>query len=129
MSDKIIPLEERIAKFESLLEEMKEATRECHETLKSIKLERKEIENLLASRELRSMVNDKVSEAVKAELDAVGPQIRKLTEDLYDRVGTEVDKLIDICLGKEFSVSKGREDLRPELAVKLREWLREIIYT
>jgi chromosome segregation ATPase len=127
MNEKITPLEERIAKFESLLEEMKESIRESHSTLKEMRNERREIERLLSSKELKQMVNDRVNDVVKTELDKIGPEIRAQTNRIYDKVGEQIDKLIDLSMGKEFAVANNREDIRPQLAEKLRVWIREII--
>jgi uncharacterized protein YukE len=126
MTDGISHLDQRIARFEELLAEMKEETREAHSTLKEIRTQRREIDQLLGS-DVRQMVDARVDAVVKGELDKIGPQIREQTSRIYARVNREVDKLIDICLGKEFSSVHDREDLRPQLAEKLREWLKEVI--
>jgi uncharacterized protein YukE len=126
MTDGPSMLEQRIEHFETLLEEMKETTREAHSTLKEIRTQRREISQMLGS-DVRQMVDAQVTAVVKGELDKIGPQIREQTSRIYARINREVDKLIDICLGKEFSSVHGREDLRPQLAEKLREWLKEII--
>jgi hypothetical protein len=120
-------LDQKIARFEELLEEMKETTREAHSVLKQLRIERKDIEKALSSAEIKAMVDARVETIVKSELDRIGPELKQQTSKIYARVQREVDKLIDISLGKEFSSVHGREDLRPELAAKLKEWLTEII--
>jgi uncharacterized protein YukE len=126
MTDGPSMLELRIARFEELLEEMREATREAHSTLKEIRTQRREIEQMLGT-DIRKMVETRVDAVVVSELDKIGPQMREQTSRIYARVNREVDKLIDICLGKEFSSVHGREDLRPQLAEKLKLWIKEVI--
>jgi hypothetical protein len=126
MTDGPTMLELRIARFEELLEEMREATREAHSTLKEVRTQRREIEQMLGS-DVRKTVEARVDSVVKGELDKIGPQLREQTSRIYARVTREVDKLIDLSLGKEFSNAHGREDLRPQLAEKMREWIKEVL--
>jgi hypothetical protein len=126
MSEGLSQLEQRIDQFEKLLEEMKEATREAHGVLKQVRIEHREIERLL-SHNAKQMVDDRVAHIVKEELAKIGPEIRKQSNLIYDKVGKQIDKIIDLSLGKEFSSVNGREDLRPELAEKLKVWLMEVI--
>jgi uncharacterized protein involved in exopolysaccharide biosynthesis len=126
MTDGISSLDQRIARFEELLEEMKEATQEAHSALKQMRIERREIERFLST-ETKQMIEQRVDDIVKKELDHIGPTIREQTNQIYDRVGHEIQRLIDISLGKEFAHANGREDIRPMLALKLRIWLQEII--
>lgn len=119
-------MEMTIAHFEALLEEMKVQTREAHSALKQVRLERREIDKLLST-SVKEMVDHRTDEVVKAELDKIGPMVREQTSLIYSKVGKEIDKLIDLALGKEFSTTHNREDLRPQLAKKLRVWIREII--
>jgi len=120
-------LEKRIERFEELLEELKGSTREVHEALQQVKYERKEIERLLSSKEIKTLVEDRVNQVVKTELERIGPEVRKQTNLIYAKVGQQIDKLIDLSLGKEFSTRNGRDDLRPRLAAKMKEWIREIV--
>lgn len=118
-------LEQQIERFESKIEEMAEVTREANSLLKQLRVERKEIERLL-SKDVKKMVQERTDEVVKVELDEIGPKIREQTKLIYERVGEQIDKLIDLCLGKEFATNHKREDLRPDLAKKLRIWIQEI---
>lgn len=126
MSEGMSNLEKRIVQFELLLEEMDKAKKEAHEILHDLRLEKKIIEKLLTT-DVKKMVETRVDEVVTTELKQIGPEVRKQTSLIYSKVGTQIDKLIDISMGKEFAVANGREDLRPALAAKLREWLREIV--
>ena len=120
-------LERNIERFEALLEEMKEATREAHSALGEIRRERREIERMFKGQDVADLVERRVDEVVTTKLDEIGPQVAKQTSLIYDKVGKEIDKLLDIALGKEFSRVHDREDLRPELALKMRIWMREVI--
>lgn len=126
MSDGISQLDQRIARFEELLEEMKEATREAHSALKQLIHQRKEIDRFL-SEEGKKMVEDRVDQVVTRELDKIGPTVRAQTNLIYEKVSKQIDKLIDLSLGREFAIQNNREDLRPELAAKLREWILDVI--
>lgn len=126
MAEGLTELDRRIEQFENLLEQMREATREAHSVLKQIRIEHREVERLL-SHEARKIVDEQMGKIVKSELDKIGPELKKQSGLIYDKVGKQVDKLIDISLGQEFSRRNGREDLRPQLALKLREWLIEVI--
>lgn len=126
MSDGPSQLEQTIATFEALLAEMKDVTREAHSTLKQLRHERREIDRMLAG-DVKDMIDRRVDEVVKTELDRIGPEIHAQTSRIYARVSTEVQKLIDLSLGKEFVKANGREDLRPQLAAKMRQWIQEVI--
>lgn len=126
MSDGPTELEKRIELFEELLKEMRQETREAHSVLKQIRIERREIENHLL-RDTKKMVEQRTDEVVKTELDKIGPQVREQTNLIYAKVGQQIDMLIDLSLGKAFSNIHNREDIRPQLAKKLRQWIREIL--
>lgn len=120
-------LEMRIRELEEKVEEMREATREANMMLRDLKAERKQVEKLLGQGELKKMVNDRVETVVSAELERIGPEIRNYSSSIYDKVGEQVDKLIEIMLGKETSTRGAHADLRPQLAEKMKVWIREII--
>lgn len=126
MSDGLSQLDGKIARFEELIEEMREATSEANSAAKQLRDAKREIETLLTT-DVRKLVNTRVSEVIKTELDKIGPEMRKQSSLIYKRVGDQIDKLIDICMGKEFAVNHLRADLRPQLAMKLRIWIREVI--
>lgn len=126
MSDGMSNLEMRITRFEELLEQMKSETREAHSALKQVQHERREIERLL-QKGIQKMVDDKIGELVRKELDELGPKMKEWSGSLYGKVGSEIDKLIDLSLGEEFAKEHGRTSIRPLLAIKLKEWLREMI--
>jgi hypothetical protein len=126
MSEGLSQLDQRIERFEQLLEEMREETREAHSTLKQIHNTRRDIEQMLKT-DVKKMVDDRVGQVVVEELDRISPQLKEQTSRIYARVNREVDRLCDLCLGKEFAVRNDREDLRPQLAEKLREWILDVI--
>jgi len=126
VSEGISKLEQTINNFERLLEEMREETREAHGVLRDLRIVKREIERLLTT-DVKKLVDDETGKIVKEELDKLGPTLREQTNAIYARVTREIDKLIDICLGKEFSTANNRSDLRPQLAAKLHEFIQEII--
>lgn len=120
-------LEEQINKFETALAEMREEVRMAHEATRAARTERKELERLLQNEEIKKMVHDRVDHTVKAELDKIAPEIRSYSTKLYEHVGVEIDRLIELSLGKVGSTKVGTEDIRPKLASHLKEWLRQQI--
>lgn len=126
MPDGITSLEQKIELFEDLLKQMKEATREAHEALKPLQKERREVERLLKDGP-KDRVNEEISAVVVAELKKIGPEIEERSQAIYKKVGEQIDKLIDLSMGKEFATDHGREDLRPALAKKLGIYIREVI--
>lgn len=117
-------LEQNIARLEQATADAREATREAHAALKDLRAERAAIDRLL-SRQAKDMVDEALGALVKEHLDRIGPELVEHSHAIYERVGQQVDKLIDLSLGKEFALGRGREDIRPKLAAKLREWIRE----
>ncbi|HSW90016.1 MAG TPA: hypothetical protein VLH19_04050 [Patescibacteria group bacterium] len=120
-------LEEQINKFETALAEMRDEIRVAHEAIRALRDERRLVQELLKADDIKKMVTERVSEVVKAELDRLGPEMREYTNQIYDRVGKQIDILIDLSLGKENSKRSDTEDLRPALALHLRKWLKEEI--
>jgi transposase-like protein len=126
MAEGISKLEETINNFERLLQEMRDETREAHAVLKQLRITQREIERLITT-DVKNLIDDEVNKIVKEELDKIAPRLREQTSAIYDRVGNQVDKLIQISLGREFSATRNGSDLRPQLARHLREWIMEII--
>lgn len=119
-------LEAKIAELHELMEQIQEERREANSTLKLLQKERRESERYLRTVG-KEMMEEAFSNMLKAELDLLGPRMREHTNSIYDKIATETDRLIDLCLGAEYSASKGRPDLRPQLAEKLKIWVFEII--
>lgn len=127
MSDGLNMLERRIEEFKQALEDMKTSTSEAHSVLKQIRQERREVERLLSTPEIRKLVHDAVSKVVQEELEKLAPELREQSNHIYNKVSKEVDRLLNLSLGKVLSEKRGEEDLRPILAEKFRQWMREII--
>lgn len=119
-------LEENIARLEAAMAETRQVIREAHESVQAAREERKQIEQLLDST-AKELVDKHISKIVIDKLDRIGPELEKQSAAIYDKVGREVDRLIDLCMGAKFARDHGREDLRPALAAKLSTWLQEII--
>lgn len=127
MADGLNMLERRIKQFEDALEEMRLTTSEAHSALKQLREERRLIENLLKGDDVKKLVSLRVNEVIVTTLDEIGPHIRQQTNEIYAKVGEQIDKLIDIALGDEFAKEHDRIGLRSQLAVKLKIWIREVI--
>lgn len=119
-------LEATIAKLNATIDEARTATREGHELLRGLRDERRAIEKLLAVR-APQLVDDRIDEIVKRELDKLGPELAKQSQRVYDTVQRNIDRLIDLALGKDYATSHDRQDIRPQLASKLRQWIREVV--
>lgn len=126
MPEGMSELERNILRFEGARDELHAAVRDAHAVLKDLQKERREIERMMHD-DVKKRVNDKVDKVVRSELEKIGPEIRKRTALIYEKVGEQIDKLINLSLGKEFSDKKGQKDLRPLLASKLREFILEVI--
>lgn len=120
-------LEMRIRELEEKVAEMRDATREANMLLRDLKMQKKEVERLLGMEDVRKLVHDRVDEVVTTELDRIGPQMREFSSHVYDKVGKQIDMLVDIMLGKELSTRAKNADLRPQLAEKMKVWIREVI--
>lgn len=120
----ITTLEQNIARLEKATADAREATREAHEAVKDLREERKQVDYLLGHRAV-DLVDERIGKLVKDQLDQLGPGLAAHSQQIYQRVTEQADKLVNICLGPEWSTRNGKEDLRPALAAKLREWLRE----
>lgn len=121
-------LEAKIAQLEELMEELDAKKRDANATLKLLQKERREVEAYLKTVG-KKMVEEEVTRVVKTELDIMGPKLRAHADGIYDTIRENVDKIVDLSLGKEFAISHDRVDLRPLLAEKLRLWIKEIIRT
>lgn len=124
MSEGMSELEKNIKRFEGILEELNFATRDAHAVLKDMREERRIVERMMHD-DVKKRVNDKTDKVVRDELERIGPEVRKRTVMIYERVDEQIQKVIDIALGKELSTKKGKKDLRPILAEKLREFINE----
>lgn len=121
-----LSLADQVRKFEMTLADIRQAVREGHQVLRDLRDERRNVERMLTT-DVKKMVNDRVEKVVKAELDRIAPEIRASTTQIYQRVGDQADKLINIALGSEFSTRRGKEDIRPVLEAQLRKWIREVL--
>lgn len=127
MPDGLSMLEKRIEEFNQALTDMKEATSEAHAVLKQLRDERRAIEKLFKADDVAKQVENRVHEVIATKLNEIGPEIDKQTNLIYAKVGEQIDKLIDISMGEEFSREHNRLSIRPMLAVKMKEWIRELI--
>ncbi len=118
-------LEAQIQKFEQALALMNAEVRRAHEATAAAREERKQIEALLKGDDIKRLVDERVNAVVKKELDRIGPEIREYSSKIYEHVGKEIDKLIDLSLGTHRSKVDVESDLRPKLAAHLKEWIRE----
>lgn len=120
-------LEETINKFEGLLEEMRAETQVAHGVLRDIRAEKKEIDRVMKGDTVRKLVDERLQVVVRAELDRIGPEIKKLSHGVYKKVQEQADMIINICLGQELSNQKDKEDLRPMLAKQLKQWVLDTV--
>lgn len=121
-------LEDQINRFKEARDELDASVRAAHQVLGDLLRERR-IDRLLSGEDVKKLVDKRVEEVIKVHLDKIGPEVRNQTNLIYDKVGREMDKLIDLSLGREFSKRGPHEDIRPLLAEKLKQWLRETIDT
>lgn len=116
-------LNRSIERFEKASADLREACREAHEATKSAIQIRKELER--ASQNAVERFDKMIEDYVAKELEQIGEKATEASNHIYDKVGQQIDILINTALGKHMSRRGRTEDLRPALAKKLREWIQE----
>lgn len=120
-------LDEKIADMKAAADDMRSVVSEGHAFLKDLRTERREIERLLEPR-AAALVEEHLTRLVKEGMAELGNVLHVQSQGIYERVQGQVDKLINLCLGPEHALGRGKvEDLRPRLAAMLRLWLRDEI--
>jgi predicted ribosome quality control (RQC) complex YloA/Tae2 family protein len=116
-------LDRTIERFEKAQKALREETRKAHETIQALMEQRKLLDNLI--KETMSSIESQMEDHVVKQLKDLGEQADKASSHIYDKVGHQIDILIDLSLGKHLSRRRNVEDIRPKLAEHLKEWLRE----
>jgi hypothetical protein len=117
-------LEERIAKLEAAAADIREATREAHEAIGTLRLLKKDVAGLVDEvRRLHDvdgpkLFNDMATEQIRVTLDAYRTQIREAQDSAVEKVGRTFDELARIYL--EGSGGKHRDIPLPTLAERAR---------
>lgn len=118
---------ENIARMEQLLEDLREERRQANAATKDLNLALREARNFY-ERKLREDFDKHIAGVVKEGLADYSKTTAKAAHDAYDHVQTQIQTLIDLCLGKEHTTRSGRKmDLRPALATALRKAIDEMI--
>lgn len=118
--------EDNIARLEQATTEVREVVAEAHAVLKDMRSERREIERLLGTHAAQ-LVENRLNGLVKEGMDELGRMLRETSDGIYEKVGQQVDKLINLALGPENAIGHRRENLRPKLALMLQQWVRDEI--
>lgn len=116
-------LNKTIERFEKAQQDLREESRKAHEAIQAVKEQRKALEREV--QDIFDAFDKKIEEYVKKELAEIGEQADKAADQIYDKVGRQIDILIELSLGKHLSRRNKVEDIRPALAEKLGEWIRE----
>lgn len=116
-------LNKTIERFEKAQQDLREESRKAHEVIQAVKEQRKALEREV--QDIFDAFDKKIEEYVKKELAEIGEQADKAADQIYDKVGRQIDILIELSLGKHLSRRNKVEDIRPALAEKLGEWIRE----
>lgn len=118
-------LERAIARLEDAEARCKEQARLAHEAAAAAKEQRQLLNKELDERlgKVDEMIEAQVEKGLKEYTDTV----KKASQQIYDKIGRECDKLILLTLGKTRSRNANTYDLRPQLAEHLRVWLRDQI--
>lgn len=116
-------LNKTIERFEKAQQVLREESRLAHEAAQGLKEQRKALEKLI--KESMQEIDRKLLERVENELKEIGEQWDKASDQIYDKVGKQIDILIDLSLGKHSGRRGNTVDIRPVLAEKLGEWIHE----
>lgn len=118
-------LNKAIERLEAAEERCRQAAREANEAAKAVKEQRKLAEQFM--KENFDQIEERIAEHVRKELDKIGPEVDKTAHFLYDKVGVQIDMLIDLAMGKRKTRTGKNVDLRPRLAFELRKWVKDEI--
>lgn len=116
-------LNRSIERFEKASADLREACREAHTATKEAIQARKALEK--ASQDAVERFDRMIEDYAAKELSQLGEKATEASNHIYDKVGEQIDILINTSLGKHMSRSGRKEDLRPALAAKLRWWIQE----
>jgi predicted transcriptional regulator len=103
MSDGLRNLDAKIAKIEQATEAMREATRDGHEMIQTLKLLKRELSELLDQIDVaaKKRVDDYLEEAVAAGLDDYSETIQNAMRAAVSHVEKEFDKLGKLFMGED----------------------------
>lgn len=118
-------LNKSIERLEEAQKRLREETRLAHEAAQALKEQRQAAERLV--KETMLELEDLIQKKVVKELAELGEQVDKSSNQIYDKVGRQIDLIINLSLGKHKSRAGNTQDIRPMLAEHLKEWLRENI--
>lgn len=96
------------------IDALREATRQAHEVLRDLRTERRAVEQILSGIEerVKRAVADRMEEAVKRDVEALGQVTEKAMRDSVAKVEREFDRLAGILTGREKDSKHGPlEDL------------------
>lgn len=96
------------------IDALREATRQAHEVLRDLRTERRAVEQILSGIEekVKRTVADRMEEAVKRDVEALGQVTEKAMRDSVAKVEREFDRLAGILTGREKDSKHGPlEDL------------------
>ena len=116
-----MPADERTEQARTLIDELREATREAHAAIKDLRRTEKAVRDLIGT-EAQALFEAVVDDAVKQGLGELGGTFRQAQDEAFDRVGAAFEELAAIYI--EGSRSNGAS--LPELAERRRGAIRAI---
>jgi hypothetical protein len=97
VSTPLANIEERLAKLEAAAERAEQATRDANAATKAMRQTEKDVRHLLAT-EARKVVDEAIDAAVKEGLAGYADTVRKASHDLYAKVATECERLMNVYM-------------------------------
>jgi hypothetical protein len=108
-------LEERIAKLEAASTSIREATREAHEAIQTLRLLKRDIAGLLET-DAPKLVETAIDEKVRTGLEEYRSTVNKAMRDSVAHVGRTFDELARLYVGDE----RNPDEYLPTLAERRR---------
>lgn len=118
-------LEKSIQRLEQASANCREEARKAHEAAQACKEERKALE--AAKKDILDEWDKLLEAHVVKELASIGEQADAASAKIYEKVGDQIDILINLTLGEKLTRKKNKVDLRPVLAAGLRKLIDDII--
>lgn len=118
-------LDKAIERMENAQKKLREETQKAHEAAQALKEQRQAAQQLIKDTMLE--LKGLIEEQVHKELEGLGKEAEKASRQIYDKVGRQIDVLIDLSLGKHKSRRGNTSDIRPMLAEQLKQWLKETV--
>jgi hypothetical protein len=120
MARPLTNLEQNVAKLEAASADLREATREAHEAIQTLRLLKRDITRLLET-DAPKLVETAINEKVRTGLEEYADTVNNAMRDAVAHVGRTFDELARLYVGDE----RNPDEYLPTLAERRRAKLKE----